>query len=63
MTRPVAASTVLALRGRMADLRRRLASLEAAKAETDAILTAERRAVSNALAELQSEIDEKDGLG
>lgn len=58
MTRPVAAATVLALRGLMADLRRRLASLETAKAETDAILTAERRAISDALAELQSEIDD-----
>lgn len=58
--RAVEAALILALRDRMAELSDRIDRLETARSETDAILDRERRAVSDALAELQGELDDLD---
>lgn len=52
------AAFLLALRESVDELRDRLDKLLEAKASTDQIVETERRAISDALAELQSELDE-----
>ena len=58
MPSTIEAAFLLALRESVDELRDRLDKLLEAKASTDQIVETERRAISDALAELQSELDE-----